>query len=77
MGIGRKLKKGYRRFSKKFRRTLGLTSKNKWLRQLRRSLGMSSKGHTVQDLGSSSATSATTEGYKYSGNSISQLMGGV
>ena len=64
---------GSRRFFKNIRRKLGLTSKNKWLRQLKRRV----KGYTGASsaVASSVPTSAST--YQYQGRTLSQLMGGV
>lgn len=62
-----------RKTDKRIRRKLGLTSKNKFMRQVKRSL---------KDLFSSStpvsATSVgSSDGYRYQGRTLSQLTGGV
>lgn len=59
-----------RRISKKLRRKVGLTSKNKWTRQIKRSLLASSAPV-------SAATVSSGDGYRYQGRTLSQLTGGV
>lgn len=57
---------------RKVRRKLGLTARAKWLRGIKRHLG----GTTL----SSAPTSASTydsSGYRYSGRTLSQMMGGA
>lgn len=54
------------------RKHLGLTSKNKWVRQVKRSLGLGKGVAYTQPVSANDVA-----GYQYSGRSVSQLMGGV
>lgn len=74
--MGLKLKKAWskiqlRKHGKHFRKSLGLTSENRWIRGIKKRFNLGA-------VSSSQPTSAATvPGYQYSGRTLSQLTGGV
>lgn len=62
-----------RKTVKRIRRKIGVTSKNKFMRQLKRSLkDMFSSSTPV-----SASSVGSSDGYRYQGRTLSQLTGGV
>lgn len=67
--------KKLRKFEKKWRKKLGITSDSKLGRSLKRVQHMFSGNNSASSV-SSSTSSQIQSGYQYNGKSISQLMGG-
>lgn len=66
--LSKKERSEHRKSNRALRKSLGMTSRNKWVRQLRRSLSGKAAAQPT--------SAATVGGYTYNGRTLSQLMGG-